>query len=319
MEPMNHSNPVLTKLTKVKDAYVNSPGFTQKLVEDEDEDEDDDEETPIKSKRKKNKKNKKKKGKDEKTSSLASAIRSSTSSLADAVADSPVGSLLSRGIRFASFDDFCKFVDGSGKKEKKEKKEKKKRKREEEEDNDDVDNGNQSKKQKLQFDVSKLKSVLESQSNSPAAAPSKSENKLKSSRFRYLNEQLYTQTGAQSLKMFRRDPSAFTVYHEGYMEQLNKWPDGDPLQKIVASIMKRSDSPSIADFGCGEARLARALPSNSVASLDLVACNDLVTACDMAETPLESESVDIVVFCLSLMGTNLRDYLKEANRVLKTG
>ncbi len=84
--------------------------------------------------------------------------------------------------------------------------------------------------------------------------------------------------------------------------------------------MFRSGSPVIADFGCGEARLAQAVGSTlTVHSFDLVAANTLVTACDMANTPLESESVEIAVFCLSLMGTNLKDFLKEANRVLKVG
>lgn len=54
-------------------------------------------------------------------------------------------------------------------------------------------------------------------------------------------------------------------------------------------------------------------------SLDLVANKPEVTACDMAKTPLQSQTVNVAVFCLSLMGTNLRDFLVEANRVLKTG
>ena len=64
----------------------------------------------------------------------------------------------------------------------------------------------------------------------------------------------------------------------------------------------------IADFGCGEARLAHALSSSckKIHSFDLVALNDKVTVCDFSRTPLENESIDIVVFCLSLMGTNLR-------------
>jgi len=74
----------------------------------------------------------------------------------------------------------------------------------------------------------------------------------------------------------------------------------------------------IADFGCGDARLAQSLP-NKVHSFDLVALNKYVTACDMAHTPLANESVDIAVFCLSLMGTNLSDFILEANRVLKPG
>ncbi len=33
--------------------------------------------------------------------------------------------------------------------------------------------------------------------------------------------------------------------------------------------------------------------------------------------PLESNSMDAGVFCLSLMGTNFPEFLREANRVLK--
>jgi len=37
------------------------------------------------------------------------------------------------------------------------------------------------------------------------------------------------------------------------------------------------------------------------------------------QVPLEKSSVDIAVFCLSLMGTNIVQYLAEASRVLKLG
>ena len=113
--------------------------------------------------------------------------------------------------------------------------------------------------------------------------------------------------------------SAFEVYHEGFMSQASKWPV-DPLAKIITSIMKMSGTLEIADFGCGEARLAKALQdSSTVHSFDLVKVNDLVTVCDFAHTPLENDSCDVVVFCLSLMGTNLKDFVKEANRGLKVG
>lgn len=75
----------------------------------------------------------------------------------------------------------------------------------------------------------------------------------------------------------------------------------------------------VADFGCGEARLSQTLRGccKEIHSFDLVALNDLVTVCNFSQTPLADSSVDVAVFCLSLMGTNLRDFLKEANRVLK--
>jgi ribosomal RNA-processing protein 8 len=37
----------------------------------------------------------------------------------------------------------------------------------------------------------------------------------------------------------------------------------------------------------------------------------------MANVPLKSKTVDVAVFCLSLMGTNLADFLREAHRALK--
>lgn len=35
------------------------------------------------------------------------------------------------------------------------------------------------------------------------------------------------------------------------------------------------------------------------------------------QTPLDSSSVDVAVFCLSLMGTNYSSFIQEAHRVLK--
>ena len=48
--------------------------------------------------------------------------------------------------------------------------------------------------------------------------------KLKASRFRYLNELLYTQEGSKSLQMFKDDPEAFFMYHEGYADQVCSLP-----------------------------------------------------------------------------------------------
>ena len=49
----------------------------------------------------------------------------------------------------------------------------------------------------------------------------------------------------------------------------------------------------------------------------MVAVNSMVTACDMAHVPLKDASVDVAVFCLSLMGRICAIFSKEAFRVLK--
>uniref|UniRef100_A0A8C0A480 Ribosomal RNA-processing protein 8 n=1 Tax=Bos mutus grunniens TaxID=30521 RepID=A0A8C0A480_BOSMU len=56
-----------------------------------------------------------------------------------------------------------------------------------------------------------------------------------------------------------------------------------------------------------------------VADLGSVALGLRPTAVSQIKVPLEDESIDVAVFCLSLMGTNIRDFLEEANRVLKPG
>lgn len=83
--------------------------------------------------------------------------------------------------------------------------------------------------------------------------------------------------------------------------------------------LKKTKSTVVADFGCGDAKLAQKFPEIKIHSFDLVAVNQYVTPGDMAHTSLANGSVDIAIFCLSLMGTNLQSFIKEANRVLKTG
>ncbi|XP_076467853.1 uncharacterized protein LOC143298783 [Babylonia areolata] len=163
-------------------------------------------------------------------------------------------------------------------------------------------------------------SQKERSSNKPKAASAldKAREKLNAARFRFLNEQLYTSTGAEAFKLFHEDPEAFQVYHQGFQHQVTQWPV-NPLDVIIKQIRQMPETTVVADFGCGDARLSESLPQNVVHSFDLVSTKPCVTACDIAKVPLEKSSVNVAVFCLSLMGTNLSDYLCEANRVLLKG
>ena len=155
-----------------------------------------------------------------------------------------------------------------------------------------------------------------------AAAPGqklhkKMSSKLSGAKFRWINEQLYTTSSNAAVEMFKEDPSLFSVYHQGFSEQTSKWPVS-PVDNVIAYVQELPRESIIADFGCGEAMLAATVP-HTVHSFDLVACNDRVTTCDMADVPLPPSSVDLVVFCLSLMGTNVADFIGEGVRVLRKG
>lgn len=166
--------------------------------------------------------------------------------------------------------------------------------------------------------LQKMKAVLKKKPNTmdqQSKQIEKLQQKLNAAKFRYLNEKLYTESGDKSFSYFQSDPQAFQIYHEGFQDQVKKWPL-NPLDKIIAYVRQSPRTAKIVDFGCGEALLAQSIPQE-VASFDLVAVNKYVTACDMSHVPLKIASMDIAVFCLSLMGTNMTDYIIEAGRVLK--
>lgn len=48
----------------------------------------------------------------------------------------------------------------------------------------------------------------------------KAESRMKASRFRFINEQLYTQSSTAAIKLFTEDPNAFEAYHSGYKQQV---------------------------------------------------------------------------------------------------
>ncbi|KAM9170763.1 ribosomal RNA-processing protein 8 [Pangshura tecta] len=143
------------------------------------------------------------------------------------------------------------------------------------------------------------------------------EERLQSARFRYINQQLYTSSSQEAARLFQCDPAAFAIYHRGFARQVGHWPE-NPVHRIIQYLRGRPASLVVADFGCGDCKIATSV-RNKVHSFDLVALSPHVTVCDMAKVPLADKSVDVTVFCLALMGTNLREILEEANRVLRPG
>ena len=149
----------------------------------------------------------------------------------------------------------------------------------------------------------------------PSSLHQKMTRRLSGAQFRWINEQLYTTTSQAASSMFQDDPTLFSTYHQGFSEQVSKWPI-NPVDEMITYVQQLPSDYVIADFGCGEAKLSRSVP-HAVHSFDLIASNDYVTPCDMAHVPLPSSSVDISLFCLSLMGTNVSDFIREGVRVLK--
>ncbi|ORY43335.1 hypothetical protein BCR33DRAFT_698067 [Rhizoclosmatium globosum] len=153
---------------------------------------------------------------------------------------------------------------------------------------------------------------------------------LSGGRFRMINEQLYTTTSDIAVELFKEAPETFDIYHEGFRAQVELWPSNPVdhfIQTLSAAKIPKTKPLVIADMGCGEAALARSLLSQNthekqkftVHSFDLASPNEFVVACDIRSVPLEDGVCDVVVFSLSLMGTNFIEFLEEAWRILRDG
>lgn len=149
-----------------------------------------------------------------------------------------------------------------------------------------------------------------------------SEEKMKSSKFRMLNEMFYTTHSNKTGNYFKKNKEDFQLYHEGFANQASKWPI-NPNDMLVKELKKEKyEDKVIFDLGCGEALIQSKLKKEKVKrvvkSFDLVALNDKVIECDISKLPEENDSCDVGIFCLSLMGLNFMQFIIEANRVLKT-
>lgn len=138
--------------------------------------------------------------------------------------------------------------------------------------------------------------------------------------FANLNARWNTAHSSNTNARLMENPEEWCYYHTRMQEYEKDWqlvPREACIQHIRENVQRGS---VIGDFGCGQAQLAAALRDEyTVYSMDHIAINASVMACDMANCPLDDSILDVAIFSLSLMGRNLRDYISEAYRTLRVG
>ncbi|KAL4075992.1 methyltransferase-domain-containing protein [Scleroderma yunnanense] len=155
---------------------------------------------------------------------------------------------------------------------------------------------------------------------------------LDGARFRLINEKLYKSDSSEAVKMMKKDPKVFQDYHTGFRHQVQSWPS-NPVSHYIDELSKYPPKSVVADLGCGDAALAKALHPKSihVLSFDLLSDGVFITEADICShlplpgsEPLSEETtqgegqiVDVVVCALSLMGINWPRCIREAWRILR--
>jgi superfamily II DNA/RNA helicase len=138
--------------------------------------------------------------------------------------------------------------------------------------------------------------------------------------FSRLNSRWKNSHSSKTHERLSQNPEEWCFYHTRLLEQENTW---QVIPRIECINHLRENLPKgsvVGDFGCGQGKLAEELIDfHIVHSYDHVAIHPGIVACDMANTPLDDGKLDAVVFSLSLMGSNIHEYIDEAYRVLKLG
>jgi hypothetical protein len=140
--------------------------------------------------------------------------------------------------------------------------------------------------------------------------------------FTLMTKQMNIENSSTTHKRFLDNPEEWHAYHRERVinESMASKSGVIPRNIIRDRLRQRSKNLVIADFGCGEAQLVAELGHDRVKhSFDHIAINELVMQCDMKDTGLDNECIDVAVFSLSMKGVNWRDYIAEANRVLYHG
>jgi SAM-dependent methyltransferase len=134
--------------------------------------------------------------------------------------------------------------------------------------------------------------------------------------FTKINNRWYASDSQKTHARLEANAEEWAHYHTLYREARKGWPVV-PFEEEIRWLEAR-DPIVVGDFGCGEALIAKAVGAkHDVRSFDHVAINDGVMACDMAAVPQDDASLDVAIFCLSLMGANFTNYIREAHRCLR--
>jgi hypothetical protein len=136
--------------------------------------------------------------------------------------------------------------------------------------------------------------------------------------FSKMNNRWYAAGSEATHARLAANPEEWAHYHTMYRQIRESWPIVPFKEEIRWLSEPGREGLVVGDFGCGEALLAKAVSDrHKVHSFDHVAIDDQVVACDIAHVPLEDGALDVAIFCLSLMGSNFTDYVREAHRCLR--
>lgn len=96
-----------------------------------------------------------------------------------------------------------------------------------------------------------------------------------------------------------------------------------PRNQIIRELdkIKTKRPKQIIDMGCGMASISKHFIHDArfhFTNIDHVAINDTVQVGDISKLPFDNDSCDVCILSLAMWGSNCKEYIQEAYRVLET-
>ena len=139
-----------------------------------------------------------------------------------------------------------------------------------------------------------------------------------------LHQRYKTLTSQNLQKEFQETPELWHKYHEISEENEKSFPEDEiPRNRIIQELnkIKTKRTKLVVDMGCGKGQIAQHFENDGrfqFINYDHISSNDTIISCDVSNTPLEENSVEICILSLAMWGSNCKEYVQEANRILES-
>jgi ribosomal RNA-processing protein 8 len=136
---------------------------------------------------------------------------------------------------------------------------------------------------------------------------------------------IYKSMNSENLhKKFNENLELWNDYHTISEKNEESFPEEEiPRNRIIQELnkIKVNRKKIVVDLGCGKAHISKKFKNDSrfeFMNYDHISFDSSVECCDISAVPLEENSVEIAILCLSMWGSNCKSYISEVYRILET-
>jgi len=140
-----------------------------------------------------------------------------------------------------------------------------------------------------------------------------------------LHQRYKTLNSSNLSKEFNENPDLWHTYHNISEENEKSFPQEEiPRNRIIAELnkIKTKRRKIVVDMGCGKGHISQHYMNDTrfqFYNYDHISSNETIIPCDISTLPLEDDSVEICILSLVMWGSNCKEYIGQAHRVLESG